>query len=223
MAITYPLSIPSVLKVRDSRITMGDSVALASSPFTNNQQVQRHPGQLWRADFTFAPVKAADAGAARAFLASLRGQWGTFYLGDTANKTPRGTAAVGSGGYAYISGAGQTGESVVTAGWAASSAILKAGDYIQLGCVNEFTSEFSDEFFGDPVARLHMVLKDVMSAADGTATLDIWPRLRSSPINGATIVTSSPVGVFRLSENERGWDSDVGRIHSFTLSAVEAI
>lgn len=222
--IIYPLNPPTNPGFRSIRLTLNDAVAVSSSPYTFTQQAFAHQGQIWSAEVVVAPMKGDAAAAWEAWFAGLRGMYGIFSLGDSVRKTPRGTAAVAaSPGYAYINGAGQTGMSLVTAGWANSQTVLKAGDYIQLGCVNEFTSEFTPEFFGDPIARLHKVISDVVSDSTGHATIDIWPRLRSSPVSGATITTSNCKGTFRLAANERGWDIDVAKIYGFSFKAIEAL
>lgn len=65
-----------------------------------------------------------------ASLLALKGRQGTFLLGDSILKAPRGTAL----GTPVVSGAGQTGDTLITSGWpVASNGLLKKGDWIQLG------------------------------------------------------------------------------------------
>jgi hypothetical protein len=50
--------------------------------------------------------------------------------------------------------------------------------------------------------RLHKVVNaDVDSDSGGLAAIDLWPRLRESPIAGLPIVTSAAKGLFRLADD----------------------
>ena len=222
--IIYPFNPPTTPGFTSLRITLDDAVAVSASPYTYTQQAFANQGQQWTFEVSVAPMKGDAAGPWEAWFAAMRGRYGIFNLGDSARKSPRGTAAVAlSPGYAYINGGGQTGMTISTAGWANSQTVLKAGDYIQLACVNEFTGEFTGEFGGSPIARLHKVLQDVTSDSSGHASIDIWPRLRSSPVNGATIITSNCKGTFRLADNTRSWDINTAKIYGFSFKAVEAL
>src|SRR3954463_10292223 len=150
-------------------------------------------------------IRANGGAAWVAALRSLDGPVGTFYLGDTAWKTPRGTAT----GTPLVNGASQTGEDLATDGWTASvTGILKAGDWIQLGTGSS--------------ARLYMVMVDANSNGSGQATLTIRPKLRSSPGDNSAIVTNSPVGVFRLAVAP-GWTLDRAKVaQGLSFVAVEA-
>ena len=203
MAITYPLSLPA--SPGPARVTMRATnvVAVAASPFTGQQQTQRHPGAWWSADVELPPLMGeAEAETWISFLLSLRGRHGTFLMGDPARATPRGVAT----GTPVIDGADQTGEALATRGWTPdTTGILRAGDYIQIG------------------QRLHKVLTDTDSDASGAATLDIWPRLRESPADGALIITANPVGTFRLSSNDTSWIWEAPKRAGVSFGVVEAL
>lgn len=95
MAITYPLSLPSHTGIRSVELRATNAVAYSRSPFTFAGQAFAYPGQMWQADVTLPPMKRADAEQWIAWLVSLRGQLGTFTMGDPLCKTPRGTALGG--------------------------------------------------------------------------------------------------------------------------------
>jgi hypothetical protein len=95
MAITYPLSLPSHTGIRGVELRATNAVTVERSPFTFSSQVQASAGQMWQADVTLPPMKRADAEQWIAWLVSLRGQLGTFTMGDPLCKTPRGTALGG--------------------------------------------------------------------------------------------------------------------------------
>jgi hypothetical protein len=93
MAISYPLSLPTVSGIRAVEFRATNAVAYSASPFTFAGQAHAYPGQMWQADVTLAPMRdRADAEEWNAFLLSLRGQFGTFLLGDPNASTLRGTA-----------------------------------------------------------------------------------------------------------------------------------
>lgn len=202
MSISYPLSLPTNKSA--SRVSMfaRTSVTVSSSPSSYVAQVQRFSGQQWLAEVTLPPMAREDAEEWEAFLLKLNGPEGTFLLGDPAAKTPRGTA----GGSPLINGGGQTGNTLITDGWTAGQTVLKRGDYIQIG------------------QRLYKVLDDVTSDGSGNATFDIWPRLREATTNNATIITTSCVGLFRLTDNNyKIHSANADKIFSISFSAEEAI
>lgn len=90
--ITYPLAFPTHTRRRSIEMRATNAVAYASSPFTFAGQAFAYPGQMWQADVTLPPMKRTDAEQWVAWLMSLRGQLGTFTMGDMLGCTPRGTA-----------------------------------------------------------------------------------------------------------------------------------
>ena len=92
------------------------------------------------------------------------------------------TQVAGAGGAATVSGANQTGNSLVTTGWPVSTAIFNAGDIITLPTVfavnpvNKQQSTFLRQF---------VVTANVTSAASGTTTIPIAPAI--IPPTGGTI------------------------------------
>jgi hypothetical protein len=203
MAVTYPLTLPA--EPCPSRVTLVPSnrSAVTESPFSGQRQIQRQGFQAWRFTVEYPSMTKAQARQWLAALMSLEGQSGTFLFGDPVWKTPAGTWA----GTPVVNGVGQTGSSLALSGFTAG-ATVKAGDNFQIS---------SGEF-----ARLHTVLTDAVADGSGLATLDIWPRHRSSPGSGDPVTASSPKGVFQLATDDfaRNWDRP---IYSLTLDIIEAI
>ena len=209
MAETYPLTFPSHTGVASVTLSAEDVVGINTSPFTLQQQVVRHAGARWSAAITIPPTKRSHAEYWNAFMLRLRGQFGTFLLGDPNAATPRGSAATAAG-TPLVNGASQTGNELAIDGLPASATgYLLAGDYIQLG--------------SGSTARLYKVLEDVDTNASGEATLNLWPDLRSSPANDAAVVVTSAKGVFRLNSNEANWDINNAGFYSISFAAVEAL
>lgn len=209
MAESYPLSLPTVSGFTQVRLVARSSVGVSTSPFSYKQQVYRHPGQRWEAELTVPPLRRESAEEWLSFLMRLRGRFGTFLLGDPLGATPRGSAATAPG-TPLVNGADQTGDELVIDGIPTSGDdYLKAGDYIQLG--------------SGATARLYKVLEDVAIDGSGGATLNIWPALRSSPADDATVTVSNAKGVFRLASNETDWDANQLGIYGTTFAANEAL
>lgn len=203
---TYPISFLSHTGVRSVELRAVNAVIYEMSPFTFAGQAQASSGQMWQADVTLPPMKREDAEKWIAWLVSLRGQFGTFNMGDPSAATPRGVAT----GTPRVNGASQTGEDLNIDGCTADvTGWLKAGDYIQLGTAG--------------TATLHKVLADVNTNASGETTLSLWPHIRSAPADNATVVVSDTVGLFRLASNESSWSVNEASIYGITFSAREAI
>lgn len=203
MATTFPVTLPST-GTRSISIRQKSVVAVGQSPFTLEQQVQRHQGQVWLLEVSYGPLARADAEALLAALVSLNGQEGTFLFGDSANKTARGVAT----GTPLVNGGSQSGEDLATDGWTANvTGILRAGDWIQLGSAS--------------TARLHKVLADANSNASGQATLTLWPRISpvAVPADNSAVVTSFPKGLFRLTTDGMDWSVNVAKRYGITFSA----
>lgn len=204
MTISYPLSIPTTLGIDRLAWTNFNAVGMLRSPFTFATQAQAHQGQLWAAEVGVAlTTDRTKAEPWIAFLTQLMGQTGTFLMGDPRCRTPLGVVT----GTPLVNGASQTGNTIATDGWTINTTnILKAGDFIQIG------------------QRLYKVLNNHNTNGSGQTTLDIWPRLRESPADNATIITSNTVGLFRLAGSEiKTLEIDKEQVYSISFSCVEAI
>ena len=194
MALTYPLSTPTTIGIESIELRAVNAVAVSQSPFTYKQQVISHGGQKWEASVTIPSVHRDKAAEWKALLVGLKGQVGTFLLGDPDYATPQGTVS----SCTLTGNAGDESVSVVMTG------TLKAGDYVQLGSGSS--------------AKLHQVLLD----QDGDGNLEIWPSLRSD-YTDATVTFNNPKGVFRLSNNVTSWSINNASIYGISFEAVEAL
>ncbi len=209
MSITYPLTLPTQTGIATVNLVARNTVGVSSSPFTYTQQIHKHQGQRWEADITLPPMKRADAEVWISFFMKLYGSYGTFLLGDPNGATARGTAS-SAAGTPVINGASQTGNQLAIDGLPTSeTGYLKAGDYIQLGTGS--------------TSQLYKVLDDVDTNGSGEATLTIWPDLRSSPADGATVVVANAKSIFRLSTNTTDWQINSAGYYAMTFGATEAL
>lgn len=151
------------------------AVGVATSPFTGTEQVQDWGGEWWKYDVEMAILTGRNGQRLSAFLAQLGGRRGTFLLQDTSiRNTVIGVTPL-------VNGAGQTGNSLVTDGWAATG--LLAGDFFSLGA--------------DSATRLYQVTADV-TPASGAATVQVVPKLRAPPADNAALTVVSPKVLLRL-------------------------
>ena len=194
MAISYPLSTPTSIGIEKVELRTVNAVLTSQSPFTYKQQVIAHAGQRWEASVTIPPVRRDKAAEWKAMLVALKGQTGTFLLGDPDYASPRGTVS-------SCTVSGSEGDETVTV---AMSGSLLAGDYIQLG--------------SGASSRLHQVLVDQTGGGD----LEIWPGLRGD-YSSSTAVFTNPKGVFRLKSNVSSWSIDNASFYGISFEAVENI
>ena len=209
MAISYPLSLPSVAGIKNVNFRAVNTVGISASPFTYAQQVYKYEGQKWEAEVTLPSMQRENAEEWISFLVKLKGKYGTFLMGDPNGATPRGSAS-SSAGTPLVNGASQTGSSLIIDGVPASATgYLKAGDYISLGTGTS--------------TRLYKVLDDADSNGSGEITVEIFPDLRTSPDDDATVTVSSAKGVWRLNDNNTNWSIDVIAIYGLTFACEEAL
>lgn len=194
MALSYPLSLPTSIGIAQIELRANNAVAVSRSPFTYATQVHAYTGQMWSASVTIPPVRKDLAAPWKAFLTALKGQTGTFLLGDPDYATPQGTVSA-----CTLSGS-QGDESVTVT----MTGTLLAGDYIQLG--------------SGSTARLHQVLED----QSGSGTLEIWPGLRDD-YTSATVTFNAPKGVFRLAQNQQAWSINESSVYGISFEAMEDI
>lgn len=205
MAITFPRDFPSTSGLASVRLEYRCVNNRVLSPFTGASKGQETDLDILTADISIPFMDETEAPEWRAWLASLKGSFGTFYLGDPRNPTPRGSVP----GSPQVNGASQTGFSLATDGWTASQTnVLRAGDWIQIG------------------TRLYLVVEDADSDGSGESTFEVRPRLRDGgPADNATIITSNPKGLFRLANDTITIFETQGDNMSYgiTFSAIEAL
>lgn len=192
MTISYPVSIPTSIGMNQISLYAENVDALSQSPFTFSSQVIKHPGERWRASVVVAPCKKDKAEPWVAFLLSLSGRVGTFYMGDPNMTSPQGTVTS-----LTVTGTAFSGSVTAT-----MTGTLKAGDYIQIGTGADST--------------LHKVLVDKTNSG----TLEIWPRLRKNRSSVAA-VTQNTKGVFRLANSVSSWQISSVSTYGISFECVE--
>lgn len=191
---------PSQVTIR-ARSTVG----VAASPFTGEQQVYVHQGEVWEMDVTLPPMIQADAEEWVGFLLALNGRQGTFLMGDPALKAPRGNW----GGSPVVSGSVAIGVKSLPMRGFSVGATVKAGDWFQ--------------YSSGANTHLHKIVQDGTADGSGNMTLELWPRLRVALSDGAVISASSPKGIWRLATNVSEWTVGEAKIYGMQFQAVEAL
>ncbi len=208
MTISFPLAMPTVTNIRSIDLTATNSVSYSRSPFTFAGQAQEFSGKMWQAVVTLPPMRRAAAEEWIAFLLSLRGQVGTFNMGDPVAAIPRGFARDVDG--ILVNGSLTNGSAIVLDNCASNhTGYFKAGDYLQTGT--------------GPTQQLFKVLADANTNSSGETSVDVWPDVRTTIANDAAVTVQSTKGIFRLSTNEVNWSVNEVAIYGMTFAASEAI
>lgn len=208
MAISYPLSLPTSIGIAQIELRATNAVAVSRSPFTFSTQVHAYTGSAWQADVSLPSIRRDLAEDWVAWLLSLRGQLGTFYLGDPNAVTPRGSAR--DTDTVFTSAAVSSGSSIaVDSAPTSITGYLKAGDYIQVGT--------------GTARQLFKVLADVDTNSLGEATIDVWPNVRTSIANDSLITVENTKGLFRLSSNEQTYSINEASFYGISFGAMEAV
>lgn len=212
--LTFPADI---LGPTDMQLSLrGNTQSGGRSPFDGTEQILELPGAAWVASLTFrlhAGDQAPHGGQAQVlegFIASLRGRAGRFTWAPPRRR--RGVAQSISGGQAsrQVSGASQTGSSIVTSGWPVSTSNLYLpGDTIG---------------WLDPTGRaqMHFVTAAAGSNGSGVCTVAISPPIRRSPTNAAPLL-AAPSPVWRLAQDAQRISHTAIGIVEFSLDIEEAI
>ena len=178
------------------------------SPISGHIQTVSRQGTRWRIGLVYNNLMEADRANIKGILARLNGQEHRVSVGDYAYRGARGAL----GTIVEVDGANQQGTSLVVreiaSGTSTISGFLNQGDLISF--VNATGN-----------SELKMVTADV-DLTSGAATIPIMPEIHTSPVDSATIVTSSPYGTFMLSQRSQQWSDRAGQ-QSGVASPISAV
>jgi hypothetical protein len=204
MTITYPLTFPTTIHVNGLTIQPRNAAARVESNFTFQEQVHDFDGDGWAVSGTLPLMNKNIAEDYTAFFISLRGKVGTF-LFPIPMAEQRGAVS----GSPLVDGASQTGRALNVKSLTPNiTNIFKAGDWIQLGTGS--------------TSSLHKVLVNANSDASGKATIDIFPKIRTSPADNAAIEIDNPKIHLRLLDDVP-YSIDVNKLYIMEFNAVEVI
>jgi hypothetical protein len=173
-------TIPGVAKPSSIDWNPQEKVGETDAAFGFQSQIWDWMQSSWSGQVSFAAMERWSVDAWSSFIMECRGPLNAFMLGDPLAALPKGRPQ----GTPVVSGAGQTGYSLVTRGWKPSLyRQLMVGDNIQIGY------------------RIYRVLDQVNSDSSGDATLSVWPNLRDQPADGTALVLNNCKGLFRLAKS----------------------
>jgi hypothetical protein len=202
-----PIDIPPELLAATSIAwKMETNHGLAESPYSGHTQAQRGQLERWSFVMSIRRLSRREAQVAQGFFMMLEGPFGLFRMPDPAARNPLGKAT----GTPILATAAAPGDrEIAVSGFTPNTpAILKAGDWIQLG------------------DQLSKVRTDVNSSATGTATISLWPKvMKTVPVSTALILRNA-AGIFRFTSQPPEWEADSnerGRPYTFQLTGVQEV
>lgn len=158
--------------------------------------------QRWAISLGWTPMRRSVFMQFYAFLLGQRGQADTFTCTLAGHTAPQGTWS----GTPVVSGASQTGRSVVLGGFTASqTGVAKAGDLFK--------------FAGH--TKVYMVTADASSNGSGVATLSMEPALLVSPSSGEALVSSNVPFTVALTSDNLDMALSPGMLSPLAISVVE--
>lgn len=171
-----------------------------TSTFTGSVQTVRFPGSRWRCSMSFNNLTDEQARVLEALVAELDGESGRVKISDWAR------SGLTQRGKPKVSQPNQSGKLLESKDWLPNSIVLRIGDYITV----------NDE--------LKRVTANVISDAQGNATIPIAPILRYAPTVNDLIENEAPYGIFKLTSNDQGnFQRKPGILTSTSLSFEEAL
>jgi hypothetical protein len=204
---TYDFTTASLKAPTSCKPTMVSNTAVTTSVLTGAVQTVARPGERWQLELTWTNLNGGDLDDILAFFTRLNGHEHRVKL------KMYGFANRGAyGGTPVVNGASQTGSTINISG--ASLTITdwtKARDYISFD------------------NQIRMVTADADSDGAGLVTIPIWPAIRTSPSNGASVTTANPTGIFILTTpvdvaiNAMNRTNGGNNISSISLGFVEDV
>lgn len=175
-------------------LTWLDNTVSFESPLSGHTRTETRPGGRWAASLTVGGLHNADQGAVKsvhtieAFLYRLNGAANRVRLPDFSYER----LGPGHGaGLGKVKGASQTGLSLLTDGWSASTTVLYAGDRFTI-----------DE-------QMLICAADVTSDVGGNATITLAHPIRTPTTDNDTLDVDTPTAVFFL-KNKVGFAARPG-------------
>lgn len=175
------------------------------SPTTGAIQTVDRGGEHLAISVTYNSLETADRALLIGFLAKLNGQQHRVTLPFF------GVDNQGAfGGTPVVNGASQTGTTLdIRGGTDGVTGWIKAGDFFSFNSELKICTADANTSSASP--------------GGGTATISFSPRIRTSPSDGDSILTTAPTGVFMLASPTQTWSYRPGDFSDFTLEFLEDI
>jgi len=154
------------------------------SKANNASEIYDLEGAYWEFEIEIANVPDKEALKLDGFMASLRGQVGTFLMFDYRREQSDKQFT------AFVKGANQDGNTLLIDGLPINQTLMLAGERFQLGDGN--------------TAELKVLTQDLVSNSLGQANIVFESPIRVIPSNNTPLYFNQPKGVFRLADNKQG-------------------
>lgn len=197
-----PINFPANIFPANESWTNESNTQSFSSPLTKSEQTTALAGSRWRCSLSFVNLSRAEGRALNAFIMELRGRSGEAFVIPYDAR-----AALGSpSGTPFVSGSGQTGNTLLTTGWPVSTTVLKAGDYFEVN------------------GELKVITADAITDVAGVATLTFAPDLHKPPPASDPIVYTNPACTMRLSnDTQASWQLTQDKLFIVNLEFLEVL
>jgi len=174
MSSTTTISLPSTAEPAQVSWGLERNDGSFVSPLSGFTQELERGGARWMATLTWKVLSDKDAAKVSAWAARMS------KAGIRCRLPNYGYVQHGAGGGTpLVNGANQTGIALITDGWPFSTLVLSMGDMVQLA-----------------TGQLVMVCSDGTSDGAGNLTLDIEPKIRTSPADNSALTLASPTALF---------------------------
>lgn len=203
---------PSNIYPSRSTLQWMDNSAKFVSPLSGATRTVNRPGGRWRLTMQFQARRPDEMQRLEAFLYRLEGSTHRATIPDYAYERQGTGGGVSASPQSIIrvDGAGQTGRTLLTDGWAAGELVLKAGDRVTVNGQMLVLAEdcYSSGSPGDQYLRDEAgnILYDESSPQQpiliqtGVTPLILTNSLRSSPADNALVEVLQPVATYMLAE-----------------------
>jgi hypothetical protein len=188
---------PASVIPNSSSLTWLDNTVVFQSPLSGTVRTLSRPGGRWRQTVTVANLK--DQPTIEAFAFRLNGAEHRCVMPDFAYERQG-----AGGGTPLVNGVGQTGKSLATDGWPATTTVLKAGDRIGVS------------------GQMLVVVADAVTNGSGQVTLQLAHPIRTAPADNAPIEITAPTARYYLT-NTAGLSAEPGIFKTILLEFEEAI
>lgn len=168
------------------------------SQWTGARQVLASGRGWWECGLTLPPIVGeTDANSWRAFMALARGAVNDFRV--PVNEIAQSSATATP----LVNGAGQTGRSINTDGWPASTTVLYAGQFVTIA------------------NQLLQLTANITSNASGQATISFEPAIRVATVDNAAIEFKNPYALMYFLEDP-GYSVGPGLVYSISFNLRES-
>jgi len=212
------LTFPTVKAPNMSTWAIRSNTQQMRSDLNGVTQTLALPGDIWTGSLTFINRVGVEANALIAFVASLRGRSGRFYL------VPPGYHSPQSGTLRPIAAMWASSGVITTAlpGITSDTTLITADSALTGADATYYWLQPGDYFSVN--GELKMVTASVPAPESATVAISFVPPLRAPVVEGAAITTTNPQCICMLADDSQAqWQQAPGHIYAMTIAVEEAL